>query len=365
MNSRSDATGEILNQPEGKELDSLSSVSEDELCLQIQACIDGKTKPPGSLGQLEKLAFQIAKLQRTTTPFLNRPTIVVFAADHGASVHSISAFPREVTAQMVQNFLNGGAAINVFARHAGMELLVADCGIAGPAINHPNLLSMRAGEGTADYTVEDAISSDQWKFCEEQAIALIHRLRMRGSNVIGFGEMGIGNTSSASLILHCLSDLTLKDCVGAGTGLEEDGQLEKLKILQKARARRPDVSDPLEVLLAFGGFEIAQMSAAMTEAYEQGMLLLIDGFISGAAFLIAYRRNPEILSSAVFCHKSREKGHAHLLKILGAEPLLDLEMRLGEATGCALAYPIVRSAVAFLNEMASFESAGVSSSSQG
>tara|TARA_Y100001937_G_scaffold12497_2_gene16011 strand:+ start:11495 stop:12646 length:1152 start_codon:yes stop_codon:yes gene_type:complete len=329
----------------------------------LQGRIDGKTKPPGSLGKLEELALRIGLIQNTESPFLNRPTIAVFAADHGASKHPISAFPAEVTRQMVLNFLSGGAAINVLARQSGMELCVCDCGVAGPPIDHPNLIQSRVAEGTADYVTHDAMSEEQLQICERYATDLVNRLEVRGTNVLGFGEMGIGNTSSASLIMHCLTGIPLEQCVGAGTGLNESGIHAKLAVLTKATRRRPDISTAREAMKAFGGFEIAQMSAAMKEAHKRGMILLIDGFISSTAFLAARAELPEIQSSAIFCHQSREKGHSALLQQLGADPVLDLGLRLGEGTGCALAYPLLRSAVAFLNEMASFKSAGVSGSS--
>ncbi|MEQ8351154.1 MAG: nicotinate-nucleotide--dimethylbenzimidazole phosphoribosyltransferase [Leptospiraceae bacterium] len=337
-------------------------LSDEELCSNIQKKIDAKTKPPGSLGKLESLALRIALRQKTAEPTFKRPTILVFAADHGATAHGISAFPQEVTRQMVLNFLRGGAAINVFARQSGMELRIIDSGIAGPPIEHNGLIRLPAGEGTADYVIQDAITSEQLEFCKNSAATVIEGLERSGCNLVGFGEMGIGNTSSASLILHFLGNVSLEECVGAGTGLDLNEQNHKLNVLQKARDRKPSITEPEEVLRSFGGFEIAQMYAAMKIGHEKGMLLLIDGFISSAAFLVAYCENPEVLSSAVFCHRSKEKGHQKLLEIFQAEPVLDLEMRLGEGTGCALAFPILRSSIAFLNEMASFESAGVTGS---
>lgn len=331
---------------------------------EIRRRIDGKTKPTGSLGQLEELALQIAELQQSLSPVLRRPTILVFAADHGAAIHPISAYPSEVTGQMVRNFLAGGAAINVFSRQNGLELRIVDCGIKGPPVEHPSLISCRLGNGTSDYTQEDAISQKQWQQCQAHATEIIEGLHSKGCNVVGFGEMGIGNTSSASLLLHRLGPVALEECVGAGSGLAEEKQRQKLEILCRASERKPKELDALSALLAFGGFEIASMVAAMKEAYLRGMLLLIDGFIASSAFLVAYRLDPSIRRAAVFCHQSAEKAHARMLSIWNARPLLSLDLRLGEGTGCALAYPLVRSAVAFLNEMATFESANVSGRDQ-
>jgi nicotinate-nucleotide--dimethylbenzimidazole phosphoribosyltransferase len=326
---------------------------------EIRRVIDHKTKPPGSLGRLEELAYQIAAWQGTTEPGLHRPTILVFAGDHGASVHPLSAFPREVTRQMVLNFLSGGAAINVFARQNGMELRVIDCGILGSPIEHSNLISARIGPGTADYLQEDAMTRKELQQCELHGRRIIQELSQRNCNVVGFGEMGISNTSSASLIMHFLTGLPLEECVGPGTGLDSEAISKKYDLLSTAANRRPDLREANEVLQAFGGFEIAQMAYAMCEAHRQGMLVLVDGFISSVAYLAAGRMVPELQEAALFCHESAETAHSSLLQCFGARPILELNMRLGEGTGVAMAYPIIRNAVAFINEMASFESAGV------
>lgn len=326
----------------------------------LQRKIDSKTKPQGSLGRLERLALQIGCIQNTLSPALSTPVMLVFAGDHGISSEGVSPFPQAVTAQMVLNFLAGGAAINVFARQSGFGLKVVDAGVNADLPAHPDLIPARIDKGTRNFLVEPAMSREQCQAAIQRGAALAQEIAASGSNVIGFGEMGIGNTSSAALLMHFLSDAPLAECVGRGTGLDDAGLQHKRSVLTMAAARHAGLSDPLEVLAAVGGFEIAMMVGAMLGAAEKGMILLIDGFIVTAALLVASKVAPSILEYCVFSHRSRETGHARLLDYLQAEPLLDLDLRLGEGTGAALSYPLVAASVAFLNEMASFESAGVS-----
>lgn len=331
----------------------------------LQARIDGKTKPPGSLGQLERLALQIGQVQQSLTPSLDRPRLLVFAGDHGAARAGVSAYPQEVTWQMVENFLSGGAAINVFARLNGLELQVIDAGVAHDFGARQGLVDAKIAFGTRSYLEQAAMSSAERDAALVRGAAIVHALAEQGCRVIGFGEMGIGNTAAASLLTHCLTGTPLVDCVGRGTGLDDAGLARKQALLAQAARRAalaPD-ADALSVLAEFGGFEIAMMSGAMLAAAERGLLLLIDGFIVTSALLVAARLAPAICDYCVFCHRSAEPGHLAQLRALNAEPLLDLGLRLGEGTGAALAWPLVRAAAAFLNEMASFESAGVSSQS--
>ena len=331
----------------------------------LQARIDGKTKPPGSLGQLERLALQIGQVQQSLTPSLDRPQLLVFAGDHGAARAGVSAYPQEVTWQMVENFLSGGAAINVFARLNGLELQVIDAGVAHDFGARRGLIDAKIAFGTRSYLEQAAMSSAERDTALVRGAAIVHALAEQGCRVIGFGEMGIGNTAAASLLTHCLTGTPLVDCVGRGTGLDDAGLARKQALLAQAalRAALPPDADALSVLAEFGGFEIAMMSGAMLAAAERGLLLLIDGFIVTSALLVAARLAPAICDYCVFCHRSAEPGHLAQLRALNAEPLLDLGLRLGEGTGAALAWPLVRAAAAFLNEMASFESAGVSSQS--
>ena len=328
----------------------------------LQSRIDGKTKPPGSLGQLERLALQIGQVQQSLTPRLDHPHLLVFAGDHGAARAGVSAYPQEVTWQMVDNFLAGGAAINVFARHNGLQLQVIDAGVAHDFGAREGLVDAKIALGTRNYLEQAAMSAPQRDAALARGAAIARDLADRGCRVIGFGEMGIGNTAAASLLTHLLTGTPLADCVGRGTGLDDAGLTRKQALLAQAtrRAALPADADALTVLAEFGGFEIAMMTGAMLAAAERGMLLLIDGFIVTAALLVAARIAPTIRDYCVFCHRSAEAGHLAQLRALQAEPLLDLGLRLGEGTGAALAWPLVRAAAAFLNEMASFESAGVS-----
>ncbi|MBA3032068.1 MAG: nicotinate-nucleotide--dimethylbenzimidazole phosphoribosyltransferase [Gammaproteobacteria bacterium] len=332
--------------------------------------IDNKTKPPGSLGRLEELALQIGLVRGSLTPTLNQPHLVVFAGDHGAARSGISAFPQEVTWQMVENFLAGGAAINVFARANGIALTVVDAGVAHDFGVRSNLVDAKVGVtegnprgtgGTASYLDGAAMTAAQRDTAMARGTDIVAKLAATGCEVIGFGEMGIGNTASAALLTHCLTDAPLDDCVGRGTGLDDTGLARKKLLLRQALSRYAGSRhDALAVLAQFGGFEIAMMTGAMLAAARQRMLVLVDGFICGAAALVAARLQPAFLDYAAFCHASAEAGHRTQLAALNVAPLMSLDLRLGEGTGAALAWPLVRAACAFLNEMASFESANVS-----
>ena len=331
------------------------------LAAELQAKIDNKTKPLGALGQLETLALQLGLIQQTLSPQLRNPRILVCAGDHGAAKAGLSAFPQDVTWQMVQNFLAGGAAINVLARQAGMQLVVADAGVNHDFDVCNGLLDAKVGYGTASYLDGAAMTAEQRDTAMRHGVNAIEAAHANGCNVIGFGEMGIGNTSSASLITHCLTGAALADCVGRGTGLDDAGLARKQALLQQALAAWPERSDdPLAVLARFGGFEIAMLAGAMLAGAERRMVLLIDGFIVTAALLVACRIQPAVRDCCVFAHCSDEAGHALQLRHLQARPLLQLGLRLGEGTGAALAYPLLKGACAFLGEMASFDSAGVS-----
>jgi len=334
------------------------------LTAAIQHKIDTKTKPLGALGELEGLARQVALVQQTGTPTLRQPHVLVFAADHGIAQAGVSQYPPEVTHQMVRNFARGGAAINVFCRHNNLGLTIVDAGVRGSFADLPAVRDEKLAEGTGNFAHEPAMSADQCADALRRGARLVDELHAAGCNILGLGEMGIGNTSSAAVLMHLLTGRPLAECVGRGTGLDAAGLVRKLATLTQAVAAHPQVgADPLAVLATFGGFEIAQMCGAMLRAAELRLLLLIDGFIASAALLVAARLAPAVLAYCVFCHESDEQGHRLLLAELGGHPLLRLGLRLGEGTGCALAYPLVQAAVSFLNEMASFESAGVSDDS--
>lgn len=327
---------------------------------QIKSKIDTKTKPLGALGQLEEVAEQVALIQQTLTPVLNKPHIVVFAADHGIAKDGVSAYPQEVTFQMVMNFLAGGAAINVFSRQHNIALKVVDAGVNFDFEENPALINAKTDYGTRSFLHERAMTPEQCESAIEKGAEVVREIHNQGCNVIGFGEMGIGNTSSASMLMHAFTGIPLEECIGKGTGVDKTGYQQKLSILGEALEKHGVSKDPLQVLSTYGGFEIAMMCGAFLQAAALGVVVLVDGFIASAAFLTAAQFGPQIKDYAVFCHQSEEKGHSGMLDYMGVNPLLNIDMRLGEGTGCAVAYPVLQSAVNFFNEMASFESAGVS-----
>jgi len=325
----------------------------------LQTKIDQKTKPLGSLGQLESLALQVGLCQNSLTPSLNKPCVLIFAGDHGIVESGVSAYPQTVTAQMVANFLGGGAAISVFARQHDIELLIVDAGVNADLSSHPKLVDAKIDKGTRNFSIQPAMTAEECAKALQAGADQVLRQYENGCNCIGFGEMGIGNTSSAAMLMHRLTGLSLVRCVGRGTGLN-DGQLQhKVVVLQRALNKHKDATEPLDVLATFGGFEIAMMVGAYLKAAELGMLILVDGFIAGTALLVANKLHPHVLDYCVFSHVSSEQGHQALLNQFNAKPLLNLELRLGEGSGIALAYPLLQSAVVFLNEMATFAEAGV------
>lgn len=324
--------------------------------------INSKTKPLGSLGQLEELALKIGMVQNTLTPKLSKPAMIVFAGDHGAAQNSgISPYPQEVTHQMVLNFLSGGAAINVFSRQNEFNLQVVDAGVNHDFGSIEGLINRKVNYGTKDYCIEKAMSVDELNLALQFGAELVDHIFQQGCNVIGFGEMGIGNTSSAALLMHCFTQIPLTDCIGKGTGLDNEGLKRKQDILEKALQFHQPLSCWEDILRTFSGFEIAMITGAMLQAASHQMIILLDGFIASASYLAAFSKNPEVKNFVIACHQSDEKGHKHLLNYLDLKPLLNLQMRLGEGTGAVLAYPLIQAAVNFLNEMNSFEGAGVSS----
>jgi len=331
----------------------------------LQAKVDQKTKPLGALGALESLAVQIGLVQQSLEPRLQRPVIGVFAADHGIAEEGVSAYPQAVTGQMVQNFLDGGAAINVLARQHGITLEVVDAGIREPLLDKPKLVDARIAAGTRNSCREPAMAPEQCREALSAGASLVTGWCRAGTNVAGFGEMGIGNTSPAALLTALFTGLPLERCVGRGTGLDAAALAAKQDALSRALSRSrltPDKAraDPLRAMSELGGFEIAMMCGGMLRAAELRALVLVDGFIATSAFLAARALVPAVTDYAVLTHRSAERGHRAALDVLGQPPLLSLGMRLGEGTGAALAYPILESAVRLLNEMASFSEAGVS-----
>jgi nicotinate-nucleotide--dimethylbenzimidazole phosphoribosyltransferase len=330
----------------------------------LQQKINQKTKPLGALGRLEEIALQVGLIQNTLTPILNKPAVLVFAGDHGIAASGVSPFPQAVTAQMVLNFLAGGAAINVFAKQNNMTLRVVDAGVNHEFEPHADLINAKIGMATANFLHAPAMTQTQCEQALTCGASLAQKEISAGSNVLIFGEMGIANTASASCLMSVLCNLPIEQCVGRGTGLDDAGLAKKTEILSQAIAHHSLTSNNVLITLAtFGGFEIAMMAGAMLGAAEQKAVLLIDGFIATSALLVAAKIQPNILHYCVFAHCSGEVGHRKLLDYLGAKPLLDLGLRLGEGTGAVLAYPLVQAAVNFLNNMASFESANISEKS--
>lgn len=326
----------------------------------LQRRLDTRTKPQGSLGRLETLAIRIGLALQSERPRFTQPRIMVFAGDHGIAPAGVSAFPQEVTAQMVMNYLGGGAAINVLARQLGLALAVIDAGVASELAPTPGLIDRKLARGTRNYMTEPAMTREQ----RDAAVACGRELAAAaiadGSNALLLGEMGIGNTASASMLLHRITGWTLEECVGRGTGLNDAGLSRKVLLLQTASARCAPELSPLDVLAEFGGFELAMIVGAILEAARHRCVVVIDGFAVSVAALIASLVDGDALSRCVFSHCSAEKAHRALLRRLDVQPLLDLELRLGEASGAALAWPLIDSSARLLSDMASFESAGVS-----
>ena len=324
--------------------------------------INTKTKPLGALGALEDIALKVGLIQNTVKPTLTKPTLLVFAGDHGIVESGVSSYPQAVTMQMVINFLRGGAAINVFAKQNKLALRVIDAGVNHVFTTYDNLIYAKIGSGTNNFLLGPAMTMAQCEQAISRGAEISSKEIVAGSNVLGFGEMGIGNTSSAAMLMSILCNCQLEQCVGRGTGLDDVGLQKKMIVLKQALAHHEavDANNPLQVLATFGGFEIAMMAGAMLGAAQQKALLLIDGFIATSALLVAAKMQPNILDYCVFSHCSDEAGHQLMLQHLSAKPLLNLSLRLGEGTGAALVYPLVQAAVNFLNEMASFESAQVS-----
>ncbi|WP_378188335.1 nicotinate-nucleotide--dimethylbenzimidazole phosphoribosyltransferase [Aquimarina sp. W85] len=332
-----------------------------ELSKKINDKIDGKTKPIGALGMLEKVAYQLAMIQQSERPILTKPHILVFAGDHGiATQNEVNNYPQEVTSQMVLNFLNGGAAINIFCKQHDIALKIIDAGVNFNFDNHPRLIDLKINYGTQNYQVSPAMTVHECQEAIKKGANLVTEVHKQGTNIIGFGEMGIGNTSSAALLMSYITKLPIKECVGAGTGLSFDNVVKKQNILNNVFLKHSP-KNPIEALAIFGGFEIAMITGAILRAAELQMTILIDGFIVTSALLIAQALHTNVVDYCIFSHISEEQGHKKMLHYLNQSPILSLHLRLGEGTGCALAYPLLVSAINFLNSMASFEEASVTS----
>ncbi|MFO1264890.1 MAG: nicotinate-nucleotide--dimethylbenzimidazole phosphoribosyltransferase [Rhodoferax sp.] len=345
-------------------LPTLTDISNPAVEAALQHKLDNKTKPLGSLGRIEALAARIALVLGDENPVLRDPQMVVFAADHGLTAQGVSAFPSDVTWQMVENFLAGGAAVSVLARQHGLALTVVDCGVQHDFLVGLSAGSTRAGLqvrkaawGAADSTQGPAMTRAECEAALHHGVRLVQDLP---GNALLLGEMGIGNTSAASLLLAKLARLDIAQCTGAGTGLDGDGVQRKTEVLRRVLVRHAQAKTPLEVLAAVGGLEIATMVGAVLQAAHERRVVVVDGFIATSAVLVAHALQPLVLQRCVFAHRSGERGHEFMLQQLGVQALLDLGLRLGEGSGAALAWPLLQSACAVLREMASFASAGVS-----
>jgi len=339
------------------DLPTVPDISQPMLAARLQHRLDNKTKPLGSLGRIESLAQRIGLILGSEAPRLSEPQMLVCAADHGLATRGVSAYPSDVTWQMVQNFLAGGAAVSVLARQHGIGLTVVDCGVAHDFAPRAGLVIAKTALGTADALEGPAMSAAQ---CAQAMVNGQTVVRDLPGNALLLGEMGIGNTSAASLLLARLAGLDVADCTGAGTGLDAAAVQRKIGVLRQVLARHAAATEPLDALAAFGGFEIATLVGAVLQAAAERRVVVVDGFIASAAVLVAAALQPAVLQRCVFAHRSGERGHALMLAHLKAEPQLDLGLRLGEGSGAALAWPLLVSACALLCDMASFEAAGVS-----
>jgi len=327
----------------------------------VRARLDSLTKPLGSLGRLEDLAARVAVMTGADKPSLARKAVIVMAADHGVAAEGVSAYPPEVTRQMVLNFLNGGAAINVLARHAGARVVVVDAGVSGEPLEHPALVSRRIGNGTSCITRGPAMTRAEAVKSVESGIAVLEEEAGKGLDAVCAGDMGIGNTTPSSVITAAFTGKPPEDVTGRGTGVDDEALAWKVSAVKRAlETNRPDPADPLGVLASVGGFEIGGMAGVMLAAAARRIPVVVDGFISGAAALIAAGLVPLAKEYMFAGHCSTEPGHRAILAHLGLRPVLDLEMRLGEGTGAILALGVLEAAVKLMNEMATFGEAGVS-----
>lgn len=321
--------------------------------------INNLTKPKGSLGTLEELALQIGWIQQTLTPTLNHPQNIIFAADHGIVEEKVSLSPKEITWQQMSNFLHGGAGVNFLCRQHGFTLKIVDAGVDYDLPYDKGIINMKVRKGTRNYLHGAAMTEEEMELCLKRGAEVVRACRKEGSNVLSFGEMGIGNTSSSSLWMTCFTGIPLESCVGAGSGLDNAGIRHKYAVLKQSLDNYKGDSSPRDIIRYFGGLEMVMAVGAMLQAAELGMIILVDGFIMTNCILAAGKLYPEVMNYAIFGHCGDETGHKLLLDSMGAKPLLNLGLRLGEGTGAICAYPIVASSVRMMNEMDNFAHASI------
>ena len=333
-----------------------------ELEAALQEKIDQKAKPEKSLGMLEELALTIGLIQNSLNPELGKPVMLVAAADHGITVEQVSPSPKEITWQQCLNFLDGGGAIGLFCNLYGFDLYVIDAGVDFDFLPHNKLIEGKIAYGTNNFLKESAMSKEQCLAALSLGAETVRKFSLDGVKTIGFGEMGIGNTSSASALMAAFTGYPVELCTGPGVGLNSNGVSHKVEVIRKVIKVGGISQDPLDVLAEYGGYEIACIAGGMIQAAADGMIILVDGFIASSAILAASAMHPEVLDYAIFTHQSQEPGHKRLLNYLNVKPILQLGMRLGEGTGAAVAFPILQGAVAMLVSMTSFEDAKVTNS---
>lgn len=325
----------------------------------LQDKINNLTKPKGSLGTLEELALQIGLIQQTLSPALRHPVNVIYAADHGIADEGVSKSPKEVTRQVIHNFLNGGAGVCFLARQHGFELKIVDGGVDFDFPPILQLIDRKIRKGTRNFLHEAAMTQKEMEQALQYGADIVSDCHKEECNVISFGEMGIGNTAASSMWMTCLTGIPLLECVGAGSGLDSNGVKHKYNVLKAALDNYKGDSSPLDVISYFGGYEMVMAVGGMLRAAELKMIILVDGFIMTNCVLAASRLYPDMLPYCIFGHCGDEAGHKHVLDTLQAKPLLNLGLRLGEGSGSVCAYPIVESAVRMMNEMHSFQQAAV------
>lgn len=331
-----------------------------EMGQQVRRYIDTLTKPPGSLGRLEEIAIQLAEITSEAFPIVTPPGVIVFAADHGVVKEGVSAFPQEVTAQMVLNFLNGGAAINVFSKQIDAMFEIVDVGVAED-IHADGIIQRKIRYGTANFCEQDAMTRQEAKKAIAVGYERAERIIQQGIKCLILGEMGIGNTTASSAVLAVLSGQDIHALVGRGTGIAPEKMMYKQDVITRGiEARKPDRTDPIDVLAKVGGLEIAAMTGAMLAGAVHRIPILVDGFICTVAALLAKELSEYASEYMIVGHRSVEIGHDIATRMLGKKPILDLGMRLGEGSGAAVAFPIVQSATLMLMEMATFTSAAIS-----
>lgn len=331
-----------------------------EVMEQVQARLDNLTKPQGSLGKLEGIVKQLAGITGNPFPSIEQKAVLVMAGDHGVVAEGVSAFPQEVTPQMVYNFLAGGAGINVLARQQGAKVVCTDVGVAAD-LEHPQLVSKKVAKGTANMAQGPAMTMEQTLDAIFAGVEVAEEQIKAGVNLLATGEMGIGNTSPSSAIVAVFTGKPLAEVVGRGTGIDNPALEKKVQVIQRALdVNKPDKNNPLEVLAKVGGLEIAALTGAVLAAGANRVPIVVDGFISTAAAVVAVALKPEAVHYIIPSHGSQEPGHSHALAQLGLEPMLNLSLRLGEGTGAVLAFNLVEAATLILKEMATFADAGVS-----